>query len=159
MRANRSFPHRRSPCAWSPDGQHLAFDTNDGVWVAEFRNLTAARRLASPAAFPMWSGDGNRVLYLAPFGADAGLFWRRADGQTAAEVLVTSARAPESWSAASQAFSYITLTGSDDYDVWIYSVESKQAAPFVAVHDHRSTAVVFRRTADGSRTRRMKAAV
>ena len=61
------------------------------------------------------------------------MFWRPADGTGDAELLVKPARAPESWSARQQRFSFITFKDGGDYDVWTYSLAEKRATPFAAL--------------------------
>jgi len=103
----------------SPDGRRVAFDTFDGsVWIAELANLSAPRRFAA-GRFPMWSPDGQRLLFAGPNGFQ--LFWQATDGSDTPELIAETARAPESWSTALGLVSYITLTGTSDYDIWAFS--------------------------------------
>jgi Tol biopolymer transport system component len=103
----------------SPDGRRVAFDVYDGsVWIAELANLGAPRRVAS-GRFPMWSPDGTRLLFAGVNGFQ--LFWQSSDGSGTAELIADTARAPESWSTALGLVSYITLTGTSDYDIWAFS--------------------------------------
>jgi Tol biopolymer transport system component len=51
--------------AWSPDGKQLAFQRDDGIYVAS--GPAAERRLVSvdnPGA-PVWSSDGSHIAYIA----------------------------------------------------------------------------------------------
>jgi Tol biopolymer transport system component len=117
----------------SPNGKQLAFDTEDGnpaVWIADFPSLGSMRRLPGMAQYPLWSGDGERIFFIAFDGGQQSLFWRRADGAGAAELLVKPARAPEYWSRQTESLTFITLTGSD-YDIWRYSMRAKKAEPLV----------------------------
>jgi Tol biopolymer transport system component len=103
----------------SPDGRRVAFDTGDGsVWIAELANLAAPRRLAA-GRFPMWSPDGTRLLFAGANGFQ--LYWQAADGSGEPERIAETARAPESWSTALGLVSYITLTGTSDYDIWAFA--------------------------------------
>jgi len=103
----------------SPDGRRVAFDTGDGsVWIAKLANLAAPRRLAA-GRFPMWSPDGTRLLFAGANGFQ--LYWQAADGRGEPERIAETARAPESWSTALGLVSYITLTGTSDYDIWAFA--------------------------------------
>ena len=114
----------------SPDGRRVAFDTFDGsVWIADLANLAAARRFGA-GRFPMWSPDGSRLLFAGPKGFQ--LFWQASDGSGAPELIADTARAPESWSAATRLVSYITLTGAADYDVWTFSPEDRSQRALLA---------------------------
>jgi len=115
----------------SPDGRQVVFDADATVWIASLDNLSAPRRLAS-GFYPMWSGDGTRVLFIVGIGEKQQLYWTAADGGGQPELLIPDARAPESWSIAAQYMTYITLKGGTDYDVWAYSLRDRTSAPFAA---------------------------
>ena len=69
----------------SPDGRQVVFDAQGAVWIASLDNLSSPRRLAT-GAFPMWSGDGQRVLFIVGGGENQQLFWQAADGSGTAGV-------------------------------------------------------------------------
>jgi serine/threonine-protein kinase len=118
----------------SPDGRQIAFDAMGSIWVADLTNLGAARRLAA-GLYPLWSGDGTRVLFIVGQEGAQQLFWQSADGSGAPEMLIPAARAPESWSAAAQTLTYITLKGGTNYDVWAYSLRDRTTTPIAAKPD------------------------
>jgi eukaryotic-like serine/threonine-protein kinase len=126
----------------SPDGRQVAYDANGFVWIAPIDNVGAARRL-SAGAYPMWSGDGTRLLFIIPVNGREQLFWQAADGSGLTDPLVDTARAPESWSEQAQAFTFITLTGSSDYDVWSYSLRDRMRRPFAALPGSNQSASRF----------------
>jgi serine/threonine-protein kinase len=123
----------------SPDGKQVAYRVGDAVWIADLSGNTPPRRLngAERGDAPVWSPDGQRIVFISNFNGQEALFSRRADGSGAAELLVDRARAPESWSAVHDAVSYITLVGpagdAGDYDIWTYSFKDKKATPLVAI--------------------------
>ena len=51
----------------SPDGRQVVFDADAAIWVARLDNLSQPRRLAT-GFYPMWSGDGTPVLFIAGIG-------------------------------------------------------------------------------------------
>jgi hypothetical protein len=116
----------------APNGRELTFDADGVVWVSDLRDLTSMRRLASGASFPMWSGDGERILFISRRNGEEALSWLRSDGTGAPELLAQPARAPESWSPQLQAFSFITFKNGD-YDVWTYSLNERKATPLVEI--------------------------
>ena len=130
----------------SPDGRQVAFDAQGAVWIASLDNLSSPRRLAT-GAFPMWSGDGQRVLFIVGGGESQQLFWQAADGSGAPELLVGEARAPESWSMTAQVLTYITVKGGTNYDVLAYSLRDRTTTPVAAKPD--SLEMGSRFSADG----------
>ena len=118
----------------SPNGRQVAFDALAQVWIADLDNLSSPRRLAA-GFYPMWSGDGTRVLFIVGTSEQQQLFWMAADGSGQPELLVPDARAPESWSAAAQVMSYITLKGGTNYDVLAYSLRDRTSSPIAARPD------------------------
>jgi Tol biopolymer transport system component len=117
----------------SPNGRQVVFDALAQVWIADLDNLSAPRRLAA-GLYPMWSGDGTRVLFIVGIEQQQ-LFWMPADGSGQPELLVPDARAPESWSAAAQAMTYITLKGGTNYDVFAYSLRDRTSSPIAGRPD------------------------
>jgi Tol biopolymer transport system component len=137
-------PLRRVPASIfgariSPDGKRVAYRNNGAVWIADLQNEAAPpRRLTTePGEGPIWSADGERIAFISILNGIEALFWRRSDGSGAAELLVDRARAPESWAADNQSFTYITLVGPagdlGDYDIWRYSIRDKKASPLIEV--------------------------
>lgn len=118
----------------SPDGTQVVFDAHGAIWIAHLATLSAPRRLAS-GAFPMWSGDGQRVLFIVGDAERQQLFWQAADGSGTPELIVGDARAPESWSAAAQVMTYITLKDRGNYDVLAYSLRDRTSTPVAARPD------------------------
>jgi len=77
----------------SPNGKQLAVSTDDGkeaaVSVYDLAGSTSMRRLTFGGAnrFPIWSYDGQRIIFQSDREKDLGLFWQRADGNGTAERL------------------------------------------------------------------------
>jgi Tol biopolymer transport system component len=129
----------------SPDGKRVAYDTErDGkVWIIELTGstLSSARQLMDVRNdhYPLWSADGNQIVVTSDEPNQQALYMLRADGTGTAERLATG-RAPESWSAPNQVFSFITL--SNYYSIWTYSLRDKKASvlidtPGVTQHSSR----------------------
>ena len=114
----------------SPDGKRVAYDIEDGtVWIAELSNLSAPRKAtAGRDHYPMWSASGDQLVFIVDEKDQQALYMQRSDGTGKAERLATG-RAPESWSAQNQMFSFITL--SNYYSIWTYSLKDKKVTPLI----------------------------
>jgi Tol biopolymer transport system component len=124
----------------SPDGKSVTYDTDrDGkVWIADLSKLSSPRRAtAGQDHYPMWSPDGDRIVFTRDEQTSRHCTCS-ADGTGNAERLATG-RAPESWSAKNQMFSFITL--GNYYNIWTYSLKDKKASPLIdtpGVTEHSS---------------------
>jgi len=129
-------PRFYGPAKPSPDGQYLAVaidDPNNGgngdIWIydVKHRNLRPLTFSEGHEATPIWTPDGQRVVYRT----DNGLHWRAADGTGQAELLIekTTARPifPYSFSRDSKYFVFGQF-GRDfvgqGYDIYIRSMET-----------------------------------
>jgi eukaryotic-like serine/threonine-protein kinase len=130
----------------SPNGRQLAFDTDDGkeanVWIYDLSSGSPAQRVTFGGRnrFPIWSADGQRVVFQSDREGDAGLFWQRVDGTGSAERLTKSddgtSHVPESWQLTDERFSF-SVTAKSGVSLWTFSIPEKKATPF---GDVRSTA-------------------
>ena len=130
-------PNVYSSLRVSPEGRRLAFGTDDGkeavVWVYELSRTAVARRLTFGGAnrFPIWSGDGQRVVFQSDRENDPGLYWQQADGTGTAQRLTTpdqgTTHIPESWSARNEAFSFSVVAGAECVAVDVLDVRKKGA--------------------------------
>ena len=115
----------------SPDGRQLAVEVNDGkdanIWVYDLSGTTSMRRLtfAGKNRSPVWTRDGQRIVFNSDREGDSSLFWQRADGSGAAERL-TKAEAgvshrPESWSP-DGVLTFLSDNASAASRIWTMSV-------------------------------------
>jgi Tol biopolymer transport system component len=74
--------------AISPDGNRVAFDSNDSraknvdVWILDLRNGGTSRFTFAPEeeTLPVWSRDGSSIAYRSQTSAAASLYVKRVDG-------------------------------------------------------------------------------
>lgn len=124
----------------SPDGRRVVFDvferagdaTRGSVWVASLSDLDGRRRLSPGDAaelFPVWTPDGDGILYISDETGVQTLYSRPADGSGSPRRLVP-ARAPESFIEGGAVMSFITLKDGD-YAVWTLSLDDASEAPLI----------------------------
>jgi Tol biopolymer transport system component len=122
----------------SPDGKRIAFETRDPdagrLWVAEMSNVAERRALPKTSApmnwAPMWTPDGERLLFLASGDRPDAVYWRRADGSGEAEHLV-DARSAEGWNGGGSVLRFLTLTGNRDYGISLLDMKSRTITPLI----------------------------
>jgi Tol biopolymer transport system component len=123
----------------SPDGKHVAFEMGDSapasgappvqrVYVAELTRLDQRRALPMVGKArnwaPIWSSDGERLVFLVSGESPDALWFRRADGSGEAQKLIDG-RAPEGMTANGQQVAFITRTDKGDYGVSLLDMTSK----------------------------------
>jgi Tol biopolymer transport system component len=125
----------------SPDGSRIAFETRDPsgpdgarLWVAGLTNLIGRRPLESVIGpqnwAPIWSVDGERLVFLVSGNRPDALYWRRADGTGDAEYLV-DARSAEGWAGGGSQLRFLTLTGNRDYGISLLDMRSRTVTALI----------------------------
>jgi Tol biopolymer transport system component len=79
---------------------------------------------------PMWTPDGERLLFLASGDRPDAVYWRRADGTGDAEHLL-DARSAEGWSADGAVLRFLTLVGNGDYGISVLDIASRAITPLI----------------------------
>jgi Tol biopolymer transport system component len=130
----------------SPDGEQVAFELADpagpGAGQQAARLHVASldkpdQRRALPLTpgrltdwAPIWSLDGQRLVYLSQGNGPDALFSRRADGSGEAEYLL-DARAAEGMYEDGKKLAFITLTGDRDYGISMLDMNTKAVTRLV----------------------------
>jgi serine/threonine-protein kinase len=128
----------------SADGLRLALDSSDeqrDIWIWNFAGETLTRLTHDPATetYPIWTPDGQRVIFNSTSAGSAGilrgnLYWQAADGTGAAERLVASennqAPAAVSPDGTTLLFSEDTTNGNSDL-MWLPLQGDRRAQPLV----------------------------
>jgi serine/threonine-protein kinase len=120
-RAGREEPLNGPPRAYqsvsiSPDGTRIALEVLgsglEDLWLYDVRGQSASQLTfdAADDLWPVWTPDGERVLFLSQRGGPYGLFSKRADGTGQPEQLVSFEGQPLLWSIAPDGR---TLAGTD----------------------------------------------
>jgi serine/threonine-protein kinase len=126
----------------SPDGRSVAYDVEQGsdsnVWVYDLSGGSPPRRLTFGGRnrLPIWSGDGQRIIFQSDRDGPSALYWQRADGGGTAERLTTAEQGvthiPESWSPVGDRLSFSAMT-STGATLWMMSIPTKQVERFGTV--------------------------
>ena len=125
----------------SPDGKRVAYETRDPagadggrLWIAELSDITKRRSLPSTGAplnwAPMWTPDGERLLFLASGDRPDAVYWRRADGTGEAEHLL-DARSAEGWNAGGAVLRFLTLGANGDYGISLLDMSSRTVTTLI----------------------------
>ena len=126
----------------SPDGTRVAvdrLDNNPDVWVYSIERRTLTRVTTDPAvdSHPLWTLDGERLVFQSTRGGERGLFWKAADGTGTTDRLMASTSqafvAPSGWSPSGDSliFGELHATASN-YDIGVLSMEGdRQSEPLL----------------------------
>jgi len=132
----------------SPDGTRVAFETRDlsgpdgpRLWAAELANIAGRQPLPLVVGAinwaPMWTLDGQRLVFIVSGGRGDAVYWRRADGNGDAEHLIDT-RAAEGWNAGGAQMRFLTLketAGNRDYGIAFLDMASRKVTPVIDLPD------------------------
>jgi serine/threonine-protein kinase len=78
----------------SPDGARLALATEDDIWIFDLTRATLSRMTTDPTreASPLWTPDGQRIIFTSSRRGYREVFWRPADGTGNDELLLARAK-------------------------------------------------------------------
>ena len=78
----------------SPDGARLALATQSDVWIYDLARGTLGRLTTDPASdrSPLWTPDGQRIVFTSNRNGYPELFWRPADGTGSDERFLARAK-------------------------------------------------------------------
>ncbi len=124
----------------SPNSKQLAFGANDGtgwnIWIYNLGDTKSMRKLTVSAdgRYPLWSGDGEHVVFRTARVQYNKLFWQRADGTGQAEQIARLSRnhRPESWAPHSSIFLYSAQLPPDGHiGMNVSSILDKKDTPYI----------------------------
>ena len=76
----------------SPDGSRVALDLFDEIWIWDLTRETLTRFTFEPTreTYPVWTPDGQKIIFGSAQSGPLNLFWKPADGSGAAQRLTQS---------------------------------------------------------------------
>jgi Tol biopolymer transport system component len=125
----------------SPDGTRVAFETRDlkgpdgpRLWTADLSNVAGRKPLPLVVGAinwaPMWTPDGERLVFIVSGEKGDAVYTRRADGTGATEHVIDT-RSAEGWSAGGSQMRFLTLTGNGDYGISVLDMQSRAVTPVI----------------------------
>ena len=128
--------------ALSPDGTRLAMDISDSrsdkrdIWIRDLVRGVTSRFTFDPAndIAPVWSPDGNRLVYASDRKGPSSLYGKDASGTgpeaelwSCGETLI-----PSDWSSDGRFILVNRLTTKNSWDIWVYPTDrASKPFPFV----------------------------
>ncbi len=131
----RETPGDYNDLAISPDGKRLAMDITNGnktdIWVYEWERDTLTRLTFAGDSNdrPVWTPDGQRIVYSSSEKGDVGnLWWIRADGGGDAQRLAESkyTQIPHSWTPDGKVLALIQIDPVTQQDILTMPVEGSE---------------------------------
>jgi len=134
------MPGKYSVPRISPDGKQAAIEVDDGkevfIGIYNISGTQAIRRLTFGGhnTNPLWTHDGQRIIFQSDREGDGGLFWQRADGRGSAERLtrpekgvlhVADAASPDG------KVVMVTAGGAANNGIWALSMDDRKLKPII----------------------------
>jgi Tol biopolymer transport system component len=138
-REGKFTPLRETPAfysnpAFSPDGKRLAVDIVDAkrrdIWVYEWERdaLTRLTFTGEENRYPVWTPDGQRIVYCSQEKDTSNLWWIRADGAGDAQRLAESKgqQLPGSWRPDGKVLAFSQQNAGTNFDIMTLPIEGNE---------------------------------
>ncbi len=127
----------------SPDGRHVAFDIGPGdrrdIWVFDtVRGVSTPLTVDGGNFLPLWTPDGQRIVFASTRTGSWDLYWMAADGtgQTEPLLQLPYPQVPSSF-APDGTLAYYEINPDTGRDIWVLPPNGKPS-PFVVTQDHEA---------------------
>ena len=143
--------------AYAPQGDRLAVGLagasggldNYELWIYDIARETPTL-LTTNATTPLWSQDGDRILYFSREVGQEGIYRRRSDGTDEPELLYRppgasgitgSVALPQGWSRDGASLVFVEGDGTRGFDINLLSMDDHRVTPLIATEfsDHSAS--------------------
>ncbi len=108
---------------FSPDGQQIAYEIDDDIWIYDLTRETSDRFTTDPAIdnTPLWAADGESLVFSSHRVGFSDLFQKPTTGRAPAELLAASVnyQYAGSFSADGRFLLYAEQGLTTDWDIWV----------------------------------------
>jgi serine/threonine protein kinase/Tol biopolymer transport system component len=124
----------------SPDEKRVAVyraaDGNPDVWLIDVTRGVPTRFTYDPAndLRPLWSPDGNRIVFNSNRKGVYNLYWKLSSGTAVDELLLESDqnKLPTDWSSAARSLLFLSVDPQTGFDLWVLPFSGdKKPFPFL----------------------------
>jgi serine/threonine-protein kinase len=120
----------------SPDGQRVAMEINNQIWLYDLARDTLTRSTfeGDVNLNPRWTPDGKRIAFRSTKEGGVGnIFWQRTDGSGGLERLSTDEylQVPTSWSPDGKFLAFQENNPKTARDIWVLRMSDHKSQPFL----------------------------
>jgi serine/threonine-protein kinase len=119
----------------SPDGSRVAIEAQDqdnDIWIWEFARATLTRLTFTPEneLSPLWTPDGQRVVFQTQRPRASNVYQQAANGTGAIERLTTgpNRQLPDAFTPDGKALVYSEIDAKGNYDIFLQSLDGNRAS-------------------------------
>jgi len=119
---------------FAPDGQHIAFDVNSGnrqtdIWTYDWaRDVLTPLTRGGTSQKPVWTPDGQRIVFSSRRDGPLNLYWQRSDGTGEVQRLTDNPNGQGAWSwhPNGKLLAFHELSQRTRDDIWILPIEGDE---------------------------------